>query len=206
MTGKRPATVLLCLAPRDFMDNLVQPVGRTNPYQVLAHGLIRSDYAGRSLSLADRVDGVICEIFDFYRVRAQYRAFLVAFVCRVLNRSVDLFAASSCKSAVLNPVGTAPIYRPVVQHQDPDGCWNGTDMADYLSRYKPFNEERFRIEASYLHKIVDLCRNECISCIVVNMPLPRANTALIDPQAYSEYQRLLQSIQGPAVRYSDWIS
>lgn len=179
---KKPAVVVLCLAPRDLIDNRVQAIGQSGAYQLLADGdpnLSQSAGSGHKFGLSS--------FSSFYQAKDQCKEAIVSRVCELLDHPADLLSGIS-----------------------PDKQWDCKDFADYRCRYDPPNRTRFKQESAYLQKIARLCRLENIQLVLVNMPLPRANKALIDKDLYAQYQLTLKSLVGRGVTYanldSDWYS
>lgn len=174
--GKRPGAVILCIAPRDFMDNFVQPIGRTPAFELLQDWKSVNEILSPELGANEKRDLVISAIWYFYRVKVDYRTVLTEFVANILNRPSSLYYASRVGSNM------QPMALPSEQPTTVEG-FNRL----YEPRYRPPNQKRFEGEMEFFQKLLALCRKEKINCVVINMPVSKSHQALVDPALNSDY-------------------
>jgi hypothetical protein len=74
--GKKPDSAILCIAPRDFVDNLIQPIGRTPPFEILQDWRSLGDVLRRDIPLVESRYLLISAVWYYYRVKVDYRTVL----------------------------------------------------------------------------------------------------------------------------------
>ncbi len=175
-SGKKPDTVLLCIAPRDFVDNSVQPIGRTPPFELLQGWKSLNDLVRPGLSTSEKRALIISSFWYFYRVKVDYRTIITQYCASLLAHPTSLYYSSR--------LGTAD--QPVTYIEEHPTTLDGYNKL-YERRYKPPNSHRFAQELEYFQKLLDLCLQERIQCIVINMPVSASHQALLDAKLSRQY-------------------
>jgi len=168
--GKRPGAVVLCIAPRDFMDNFVQPIGRTPPFELLQDWKSVNEILRPSVTISEKRDLLISAIWYFYRVKVDYRTVFTEFAASFFKRPSSLYYASrigATSQQVALPSQQAATLEAINKI--------------YIARYRPPNKRRFDGEMNFFRKLLSLCLKEKINCVVINMPASRSHQSLIDP-------------------------
>lgn len=176
--GKQPKAVVLCVAPRDFVDNYSRPVGRTPSFEVLRSWRSLDELFRPGISQTDARDLVLSNFWHYYRVKVDYRTVLTQFVSILLGHPSNLFYAGA-QGATLKAIEVS-----VAEPKDLAG-FNHL----YEPRYKPANFTRFPLELDYFQKILSLCKNKQIQCFVVNMPISLPHSKLLDSRLRDLYRR-----------------
>lgn len=183
--GRRPSVAVLCIAPRDFVDNLIQPVGRTPPFEVLQDWKSLGDVLRRDLSPAETRELLVSAVWYFYRVKVDYRTFLSGYVSSLVSHPTSLFYSTqptkiANNSASMHLAGLAVSSvpeRPIL----------GNEPGSEERRYNPPNFERFALEMNFFRKLLALCQSEHVQCVVVNMPMTAAYRARLDSRLDRQY-------------------
>lgn len=202
--GRKPKYVFYGIAPRDFVDNTVPPVGQTPVYEVLADWRCLNDIFTRDLQVSQIGDLFVRYIWYYYRVKADYRTFLTAVSCDFFNHPATLFEATTRKSTLQNK---EEIARPMTATQSKRLMQNTTgsvctaleareskakpqwvdNSSEYNSRYNPPNFQRYQQELSYFERLNKLCQDKQVKLVVFNMPLMDNNKNLLDKELYDRY-------------------
>lgn len=206
--GKRPDVAVLCIAPRDFVDNLVQPIGRTPPFEVLQDWKSLGDVLRRDMSAAETRDLLISAAWYYYRVKVDYRTVLTQYFANLVSHPPTLYHSihgSGSGARVTSVVKKESEFRQAAEMKI---CSVGSidkvevdklpaQQADMDSskgdRYRPPNFKRFALEINFFRKLLALCKKENIECVVVNMPMSVAHRSILDKRLDRQYVTETQS-------------
>jgi hypothetical protein len=64
---------------------------------------------------------------------------------------------------------------------------------EYFWRYNPLSASQVRIQSHYLDRLLQLCRQQGIAVVLVNMPLSRDNHSIMPSGLYNLYQETLKA-------------
>ncbi len=204
--GKAPQMVVYGVAPRDFIDNTVPPLGKTPVYEVLADWRCLNDLISRHLTPEEIQNTLISYAWYFFKVKADYRTLLTLLACDSLGRSPTLYAAllekpkpgASTESTVGSTLpeqsefGETSTATP--QSSLAENAAFHRDLANYQARYNPPNFSRFAEELQEFRRLLALARTHHITVVVVNMPLTTENRALIPADLHSKYHQDVLSL------------
>lgn len=186
--GKKPDSAVLCIAPRDFVDNLIQPIGRTPPFEVLHDwkslaGVLRND-----IPMAEARDLLISAVWYYYRVKVDYRTVLTQYFSNLLNHPATLYYATHLPSELASEKPSkAPLRGTnVLRKEQTSAVMNGLQTGGG-DRYRPPNFKRFSLEIEYFRRLLALCKKEKIDCVVVNMPMSVSHRSILDKKLDREY-------------------
>ncbi len=195
-SGKKPKLILLCVAPRDFLDNERTEIGKTPTHTVLGDWMSISELVEKSAKWQSIVDVALRRAFDYYAQREDYRHFFVGLTAQKLNHPVDLFSAlqkpdaqstdtnlSKQRAAFLDPKNI-PVY------EKPPNKLN--QLKEYGQMYLPFNDAQLATQTDYFHKLLNLARKNDIGVVVINTPLPLENINLLPAAAQRKYHDALE--------------
>ncbi len=189
--NRKPAYVFYGIAPRDFVDNSVPPVGETPVYEVLADWRCVNDIFARNLNPAEIFDLCIRRLWYYYRVKADYRTLLTAFSCDFLNHPATLYQAShqiADKEEIAAALQASGSVCTALEAKSDSAEKRPIDnLTEYKSRYNPANFQRYREELSYFQKLAMSCQKNNIRLVVFNMPLMASNKKLLDTKLYQKY-------------------
>lgn len=186
--GRQPKYVFYGIAPRDFVDNSVPPVGKTPVYEVLADWRCVNDIFTRNLQLGQIGDLFIGCLWYYYRVKADYRTFFTAATCDLLNHPATLYQSSTSKKTANQPSGEQGSVCAALESQTKTPLSKFDEsLVEYKSRYNPPNFGRYGQELSLFKKLVQLCQEKNIQLFVFNMPVTDSNKNLLDKKLYDRY-------------------
>jgi len=172
--GRKPHLAVLCISPRDFVDNCIQPIGRTPPFEILQDWKSLGDILRRDLPLGETRDLLISGVWYYYRVKVDYRTLFTQFFSNLVSHPASLYDASQVPDATVLPSSSAE--REI----------QATNLT-VDKRYRPPNFKRYELEIDYFRRILALCKSENIQCVVVNMPVSVAHRALLDQRLDRRY-------------------
>jgi len=200
--GKAPKMVVYGISPRDFIDNLIPPIGGTPTFKALGDlsDLCAIGPAHLAPDIAQNL--VVYSLSNYYRVRNDFRVLALEWSSKAFNRPRDLSESVSWQqteaehATVRAPVG-APVgaaagaaVGATANHSKSSPIGSLTrqqQMVDYGLRYNPPNWKRFDQELQQFVDLVHLCQAKHIDLVVVNMPITPENKALIDAKLYARY-------------------
>ncbi|MFA7336429.1 MAG: hypothetical protein WC028_06560 [Candidatus Obscuribacterales bacterium] len=192
--GRIPRMVLYGISPRDFVDNMMPPLGQSPLFEVVSDWGFEIPKEG--LSTPQYLSCICANYSYYYKTRRKHRNVLTAITADALGRPRDLFTASHNRhneNRLDLPTGeqeketketAAPANNPVE-----------TDLHWYKKRYNPLNTDRFENETAYLKKLVTLCENHQVILVLIGMPLTEPNKKLMPPQLVSSYVEALAGVQ-----------
>lgn len=186
-SGRQPKYVFYGIAPRDFVDNSVPPVGKTPVYEVLADWRCINDVFRRNLQLPQIGDLLVGYLWYYYRVKADYRTFFTAASCDLLHHPATLYQSANGKKTVPDTNEQGSICRALESQEKKSLSKFDESLVEYKSRYNPANFRRYEQELSYFEKLAELCREKHIQLIVFNMPITDSNKQLLDKKLYASY-------------------
>lgn len=173
--GKKPAVAVLCIAPRDFVDNMVQPIGRTPAFELLQDWKSLGDVLNCDLSSAEVRDLLISAVWYYYRVKVDYHAVLSQYFSNFFNRPTTLYNS------------THSLFQPRQKTVEAKAETPADLSSPACNRYVPPNFKRFALEIDYLRNLLELCKKEKVECIVVNMPMSLSHRAILDKKLDQQY-------------------
>lgn len=176
LAGKKPDSVLVCVASRDFVDNHVQPIGLTPPFEVLQDWKSLNEVLRPSLKPSERRALIISSFWYFYRVKIDYRTVITQYCSKLLRRPSSLYYAS--RSALDNS-------QPK-QSSKNSSKFAGSD-AVFERIYRPPNFQRFAVEMEFFQKLLSLFSSAKSRCTVVNMPVSLPYQAFLDARLRHSY-------------------
>lgn len=200
----KPKYIILGLSLRDFIDNAVNCPGTTPPFR----------YLKRFTDIDDIVDLAMPKFwqqFD-YRFGKFFYLWGKKLDIQVLleqNTKASLvpIAASLGMPSLLNELD----YRKHVPSDLHSEVEEGmaiikpripvafdANFADYRRRCGSPNDRMFRIQSIFFDKLVNLCKQEKISLIVLNMPLTPENVAIMPKGSYERYLAYVQQTTSAA--------
>ena len=187
-----PKSVILGIAPRDFSDNWIPPVGQTPLWQVVDEWSIGSLLTANDRPLSERLMAVGKEGSELLRMRKDLKNCL-SLMFDTAVRKPDDFAAS-WRPFTFKPQnnGGAACVMPLQQEDEAEII--AKDLKVYAARYSPANQTRFASEIDCLNKLIALCHEKHIALTVVDMPLTPANLALLPVDTATAYQRLIANL------------
>ncbi len=196
-TAHRPDVVIYGVAPRDFIDSRMSSPTDTEPFRFL-NRLVNTDECASGLfrDPLGRLDWFINRNFYFSHHSVDFQMLSVDTISAILDRitpvQVNTTAYSYWQRNKLIPFykpgeihAQAIITQPHTQ-EEAIAAWKD-NTADYVERYSHPDKHTFRTQFYFLRKLVQLCRQERMELILVNMPIAKENIAVLKPQAYFNF-------------------
>lgn len=204
--GKKPKLLILCLGPRDFIDNRCSSSNGTDTYFLRRKPLWLQ--MSLKLSPAENIGRIADALSYFWRRRSE-------FLCVVDNTSHALFhgiLSQGSSGAQSTPASSFhlpklhfwPVSRDRRQLQ---GVCTGSGqetkasqtmkentIADYRFRYLPVNYKRLDIEMKALETILKESSRAGIIPVVVNMPRGKENEEILPENFRDTFVRRLALI------------
>ncbi len=170
-----PETVVLLLAPRDFMDNTV----------ALERNLFMHEINGR-ITLKELFNsGGAQQFFANIYSAMNYGANAWCKQFRTGGQRVAL-AIKKLGRKPRNETLAAGPSREEALHHFYFGDGNLSDLAVYRKRYNPADHVRIEEQLHAMRKLLARLKANSVRTVVVSMPLTPENIALINKDAYSE--------------------
>ncbi len=172
---KLPDTVVLLLAPRDFMDNTV-----AEERNLFVHEM-KGRITFKELSAASNVEEFFAKLF------------------RAMNHGAntwckDFRTGGQRVALAIKKLGRKPrketpasgVTREEALHHFYFGDGKLSDLGVYKERYSPVDRGRIKEQLAALDKLLDRLKNRSVKTVVVSMPITAENIALIDKTAQRE--------------------
>lgn len=209
--GARPSRVIYGMAPRDVFDSTLSSPFETEAYRYLSRLVPTSE-----------LDAVLQEnSWSGLNRRATK-------VIPLLNRSIDLQMFTTVSiSKQLEPVlhqspnlslaermqllnGFAPlamepgfIHAEVADSRKVEQQYSD-NLADYVARYRNPSAQFYQGQIASLGLLIRLCKAQDLKLTLVNMPIQKCNSDLLDRSSLSRYKSDLRKIsEQQKVRYVD---
>jgi hypothetical protein len=196
----RPRYVMLGISLRDFIDNAVNCPGTTPPFRYLKRFTDIDDLVDLAMPRYwQRIDYHIGKFFYLWDKKLDLQVLLDHASKQILTPVLKSISLPS----LLNDLD----YRRHVPSDLHSEVEEGMaivkprlpysfdlNFADYRRRCGSANDGMFRIQTTFLRKLVDLCNQGHIQLIIVNMPLTKENVAIMPNGCYEHYLAVAQSI------------
>lgn len=196
-TAHRPEVVIYGVAPRDFIDSRMASPTDTEPFRFLnrlvntddcVSGLFR-DPLGRLEWLINRNLYVSHHAVDFQMLSGDQ-------VKAILDKAAPL--PSGVKAYTYwDRTKLMPLYKPGEIHSQaiitqPTSRAQATaewrdNTVEYIERYRHPDRHTYKTQFYFLRKLAQLCKQEKIELILVNMPIAKENIAVLKPEAYLKF-------------------
>lgn len=215
---KQPSILIYGVGLRDFVDNINPPPGETPAFKALCDARYLVGNASIVPKPEARTALALSSLSEVYRLRDQFHLMIESWLCRDLKRQTNMERAFSliamerdakakttpivAASQVPAPTQKVTDLRPKAKTQravvavQPAKPKLSSNLAvlDYPTRYNPPNYNRLQQEMSELTKIVDLCKQNKTTLVLVNMPVSDGNKTLSTPGLREKYLSDLKSI------------
>lgn len=201
-SDKQPIAIIYGIAPRDFQDNLVPAVESTPVFQTIATvDDLPERLASGPIRVKQKVDLILGRISLLWRYKADLRTYLTLRMKKYMERFLPWVCFDKYnerhelkqQKRGLFPEEAAgvPTAWPGValDHLTPPQM-----LADYACRYNPVAQLQVAEQLSYFERFLQTCKQRGIAVLVINMPLSKANKAMIDRSLFQEYLSKTQQL------------
>jgi hypothetical protein len=196
---RKPKVIVLGLSLRDFIDNGVHCAAATPAFR----------YLNRFCNVDDIVDISMPQIFqrfDYWQGKAIYlwgkKLDLQVLLAESTKRLCGPFATQIFYPSALNSLDLTRNLPSNARAEVEEGMFIvkshqpysfEDNSSEYRKRYRQGNESLFANQTKFLERLLDLAKKDNVKVILVNMPLTKANLALMPPNYYQRYVQLLQN-------------
>jgi len=207
-SNKMPRLLVFTIAPRDFMDNQVgDGIDKTWIQTIFPlrsrKTLLPAGISLEALSNCYKWHAAYIDVVKRHFVSG-FKSKLIKPFDQLVGRTQTSAAADTVKAEIkqdpskaagkpvaavaLSPEETLKKQKEYIQKV----------LSDYRIRYNPPNRKRFLLQAKYFEEMLELAKAADAKVLIVEMPLPRENLALVKPAQQAEFQKTVQSL---ATRY-----
>lgn len=191
-TGKHPKIAVLCVAPREFLDNQRSQIDKTATYSILADFSSLPDLIAQKADFVRVFDSALGIAWTLYRTRADYKDFLCAWTATTTGNPLNLHNANLATPGADPTKGkkdTGVLAETKVVYQQPPN--DLFDVGGYGAMYLPINQAQFTNQKQYFSKLLALLRTEKIPVVVVDVPVSDRNYALLPKDTLADYYSYL---------------
>jgi hypothetical protein len=201
-TGKKTRALVVCLSPRDFLDNGRLEIDNTPTYNVLGDWSSLPELFSNGASWQSITDVALGNFSEYYRHRQEYSQFVTNLTAQTLKRPVSLYeatrqtrakAAAPPAASELKPAGKKrdTFYNPsntAVFIEPPNTLYH---LDEYKKMYLPLSAQQFAAQTDYFNKFLRLAAKNNIPVLVVSTPLPVENTGILPRNTLEQYRKVL---------------
>ena len=177
-SGKRPSTVVLALAPRDFVSNVKQD--------------FRSNFAYKTLESFDDVDGTWLSRFQLGKNLISLR--------NLVERDLLLFRSETTRilcnatSEIITPHANVPSNSDLQDEETLNASECDQRVTDvYRTHFNPPNFKLLKAQSAYLEAIMRLGDKYGFETVLINMPTRSDMQAIIRPDLLASYNDTLKN-------------
>lgn len=210
--GRSPKIVIFGMGPRDFIDNVAPPAGKSPVCQLLSNRTTLPEIFSEVRTLDETRDLLLGQLVYLYKVRTDYKTMLTGWACDLLAHPADLYESNQlaklskkaaeekgiavAASPAQDQTAASEIKTREVCKIDQENDQSSTeqkraqfaDLPEWRERYLPANVDRFEKEKASFQKMLDTCKKKGIRMIVVNMPITNENKEIIPRKLFERYQ------------------
>jgi hypothetical protein len=161
--NKTPKVVVFGMGPRDFMDNLVPDIGQSPTFRLFRHSMSVLDLLSYGLRPAQLKENILDMCLYLYEHRTDCQNVLASAISNPSSLLTNI-QASNDEQCEGDRCEDSLLHAPYVN-----------DLQAWHNRYNPANFMRLKQETNHFSKLLQLCRDQQIKLIVVNMPLTAEN-------------------------------
>ena len=196
--GRAPKIVIFGIGPRDFIDNIVPPVGKTPVCQLLSNRITLPEIFSERRTIEETRDLLLGQLVYLYKVRSDYKTMLTGWACDLFAHPADLYESNQLAKLSQKEETTrqvCKIEQTADQSPNKSKATKQTskqaqfaDLPEWKERYRPANNDRFEKEKAAFQKMLAVCKEKGIRIIVVNMPLTKENKDIVPKKLLARYQ------------------
>ena len=198
---RKPETIVYGVAPRDFMDNMLASPASTETFRYMNHlgGLADEALPARSTFWekveygVERLSFLYDHRNDFVYLQNKYARGILATAIGVKDLDYVHTPFPLRKIAMAQLPEDTGVNEIMILPYNPQRDKYEDNTPEYRSRYRSFNKKKFDTQLSFLDKLGNLCKQEGINLVLVNMPITPQNVALMPPGLYDSYLSSLKT-------------
>lgn len=203
LTGdKKPKAIVYGLAPRDFQDNTCPGIDSTEAFNVLSDLRDVKEVASDNNFAFDRTANLaLARISSLWKYRNDIRSYATLRLKKSMERVLPWVVFDKYDQyGNLGPhkkgqypeeaIGKIQAFPNVAM----ENAGNIKTIQQYIRRYRPENKSAVDQQFEHLNKLIELCRDNQIELLLVNMPLSKTNIDLLPDGFYKNYIDRLQKM------------
>jgi hypothetical protein len=195
---KTPSTIIYTIAPRDFLDNLLETPNSTEQFELMSRNSELGELGIHArLSTNEKGAFYLTELFNklFAQVNYKYELATIAernyrnCVIPILDSRIEKVKEPLSPSRI--GIRTSAFDYPNdlnVQPQDPNKVEVTDNLQCYRFCYQPFRPKLYNTQLYYLDYILRFAQERGVKVILVNMPLRKDNLTAMMPNFYDLYK------------------
>ncbi len=194
---KTPSTIIYTIAPRDFLDNLLEAPYTTEQFELMSHTSDLGELATRArITTGDRLNFWItdncnnlstlskCKYELATTFERNYRNCVVPTLDAKMNgKKVISPLAIGIKTSAFDYAETLP-----VAPEDLNNLEKNDNLQCYRFCYQPFRPRIYNTQFYYLDYFLRFAQEKGVNVILVNMPLREDNLTAMMPNYYELYK------------------
>jgi len=196
--GIYPERVIYGVAPRDFVDSTMSSAFDTECYKYLSR-LVPTNELKLHDEFAQSVGRELVAKLPLLRHSIDLQMLGGNVVSKVLDERLPKEKLSLEKRMALissyEPLDMVPgfIHAEVARLADVGKLYRD-NLADYQARYRKPKESFYKEQMTCFEKLVDLCNDNGIELVVVNMPIRECNVKLLDESILNRFRNDLAAV------------
>ncbi|HEY9732349.1 MAG TPA: hypothetical protein V6C89_10580 [Drouetiella sp.] len=197
LRDKTPSTIIYTIAPRDFLDNLLEAPYTTEQFELMGHTTELGELAPHArLSTFDRISFAFTDlcnkISEISKCKYElattfernYRALVVPVIeANANSKRIISPLAIGIKTSAFDYSDNLP-----VAPEDPKNIEKNDNLQCYRFCYQPFRPKLYNAQFYYLDYFLRFAEERGIKVILVNMPLRQDNLTAMMPNFYELYK------------------
>ncbi len=197
LRDKAPSTIIYTIAPRDFLDNLLEAPYTTEQFELMSHTSELGELASHArLSTFDRISFGFTDFCNKVSAISKCKYELsTTFERNYRSLVVPVIEAKSNSKRIISPLAIGiktsafdySDYLPVAP-EDLNNIEKNDNLQCYRFCYQPFRPKLYNAQFYYLDYFLRFAEDRGIKVILVNMPLRQDNLTAMMPNFYELYQ------------------
>jgi hypothetical protein len=194
-TSSRPDVVIYGVAPRDFVDSMLNGPNDTDHFKYLTRFVNIDDVATHEFrSPWSKLDWCLQRLVFLYGNSLDFRLAFGDASTDALNKVVPQ-PWTNHPFTWWDRTRILPRYMPAEIHPEavvsnplkPSEIKFSDNTVEYKRRYLQPDPDTFHTQMYFLRKIGEFCQRERIQLVLVNMPIMQSNIELLDTSTYHKY-------------------
>jgi hypothetical protein len=198
MREKTPSTIIYTIAPRDFLDNLLESPQTTEQFELMSRNSELGELAKHArLSTNEQINFAFVDFFNKLSslVNCKYE-FATTFERQYRKCVVPTLEA--CVEKARRPISPLSIGIKTsefdysehlsVAPEDPNNIEKNDNLQCYRFCYQPFRPKLYNAQLYYLDYLLQFAQDRGVKVILVNMPLRKDNLTAMMPNFYNLYK------------------
>lgn len=197
LRDKTPSTIIYTIAPRDFLDNLLEAPYTTEQFELMSHNSDLGELAPRArITTGDRLNFWITDNCNNLSTLSKCKSELATSFERMYRKCiVPTLDANMHGKKVIPPTAIGIKSSSFdysenlpVAPEDLNNIEKNDNLQCYRFCYQPFRPRIYNTQLYYLDYFLRFAQERGINVILVNMPLREDNLTAMMPNYYELYK------------------